>query len=285
MKKQILGLALAMLVILACGGTAPTAAPNVDTIVTQTLQAMTAAATEPPAQAATSEPEQLTPDGETVTVGDITFLIPNGLASGASSTITTDVELPYVNPSYGDMPSHIKFTLENYAVQSSTFTPEIMVFRSSEYAQYGGGNAEYLNTLQTLQYTDGQPLPEDLDTSFSAQPHALNFKNGHGVRYVTQIFQNFNPVNNEDLYYYYQGISDDGQFFVQAVLPINAPFLAADDSQNTPLPADGIPFSMDNFEGYLNDVALRLNSTDTFSFTPYLDHLDAMIESMLVQGF
>lgn len=283
--KKILGLLLGLFVILACGGTAPTSESNVDTIVTQTLQAMTAAATEPPAQAATSEPEQLTPDGEVVTVGGITFLIPNGLASGATSTITTEVELPYINPSYGDMPSHIKFTLDNYAAQGSTFTPEIMVFRSSEYAQYGEGNAEYLSALQSLQYTDGQPLPEDFDTTFMAQIHALNFKNGHGVRYLTQIFQNFNPVNNKDLYYYYQGISDDGQYFVQVVLPINTAFLAADDNPNTPLPADGIPFNMDNFEGYLNDVALRLNSTDTFSFTPYLDHMDAMIESLLVQGF
>ena len=42
---------------------------------------------------------------------------------------------------------------------------------------------------------------------------------------------------------------------------------------------------MDDFPGYLDAVTQRLNSTDTFSFTPYLEHLDAMIESMQVTGY
>ena len=279
MKKKILILIVGLFVIIACGGTAPTSAPGVDSMVTQTLQALTAA----PAQ--TSTPEQLTPDGTTVNTAEISFIIPNGVANDAASALNTNVEYPYINPSSGDMPQHITITLDLYAVSGAVYNPQIMVFRAAEYAQYSERTASTISSLQSLQYVDGQPLPEALTADFISQIHAVNFKNGYGVRYLTQVFQNFNPVNNQELFYYYQGITDDGQYFVQATLPINTTYLSADGNPNTPLPADGIPFNMDDFPGYLNAVNQKLNSTETFNFNPYLDALDEMIQSIQIIGF
>lgn len=287
MNKKFLGLAGVLFFALACGLAAPaTPMPSqqaVETIVAATFEALTAIA--PPTSEATQESGQLTPDGTPVNTAEVSFIIPNGIANDASSTMTTDVEFPYINPSFGDMPLHVKLTLNLYALSGTQFEPQIMVFRSAEYAQYGEGNADLMSAMQSLQYVDGQPLPENLDSSLDAQSHAVNFKNGHGVRYLSQVFTNFLPVNNKDLFYYYQGITDDGQYYVQATLPINAPFLQADDNPNTPLPAGGVPFSTDDFLGYLDTVTQRLNSTDTFSYTPYLEYLDALIESLQVTGY
>ena len=286
MNKKILGLAGILFFALACGLTAPAttvpAEQSVETIVAATFSALTASA--PPATV-TPESEQLTPDGTPVNNAEISFLIPNGIANDASSIKTTEVEYPYINPSLGDMPEHVKLTLNLYALNGTQFEPHIMIFRSAEYAQYSENTASIINAIQSLQYVDGQPLPEELDSDFMAQIHSVNFKNGRGVRYLSHIFMNFQAVNNKDLFYYYQGITDDGKYYVQAILPINVPFLAADSDPNGPLPADGIPFNGDDFSGYLNTVAQKLNSTDTFSFTPYLEHLDAMIESMQVTGY
>jgi len=279
-KKNVLGMAIAVFVILACGGTAPTSSPDVNAIVTQTLQALAAEPTNSQA-----EPQQLTPDGMPVETTEISFFIPNGVANDAASIMTTNVEYPYINPSLGDMPQHLAVTLNLYAVQESIYQPKILIFRASEYSQYSELTASAISQLQSLQYVDGQPLPEELNADFSAQIHALNFKNGHGVRYLTQVFQNFNAVNNQEFFYYYQGITDDGQYFVQAILPINTPYLAADGNPNASLPAGGIPFNMADFSGYLNTVNQTLNSTDTFNFNPYLDALDEMIESIQVKGF
>ncbi len=287
MRKKVLGLAGILFFALACGLANPaTSAPSeqgVETIVTATFSALTASA--PPVTEATQESEQLTPDGTLVNTAEVSFLIPNGIANDATSVTNTEVEYPFVNPSNGAMPQHVKLTLNLYALNSTQFEPHIMIFRAAEYAQYTENSASIINEMQSLQYVDGQPLPEKLDSDFMAQIHAVNFKNGHGVRYLTQVFMNFQTVNNTELHYYYQGITDDGQYYVQAVLPINAPFLAADGDPNGPLPTDGIPFNGDDFPGYLNAVAQKLNSTDTFSFTPYLEHLDAMIESMQVTGY
>ncbi|MBI2331321.1 MAG: hypothetical protein HYU84_04015 [Chloroflexi bacterium] len=282
---KTLGLALGLFIILACG--TPVATPDVGDMVTQTLQALTAVPTESqtePAVAAT-ESQQLTPDGTPVETAEVSFFNPNGVANDATSLMNSNVEYPYINPSFGDMPRHATVTLNLYALNGTVYQPQIMIFRAAEYSQYSELMASTVNTLQSLQYVDGQPLPEELNADFSAQIHAVNFKNGHGIRYLTQVFQNFNPVNNKELFYYYQGLTDDGQYFVQATLPINTAYLPADDNPNTPLPADGIPFNMDDFPGYLDAVKQKLNSTETFNFNPYLDALDEMIASMQVRGF
>ena len=286
MRKKLFGVVVLFLAMLACGlnpsTPGPAEQPGIETVVAATMAAITANA---PDATATQDGGQLTPDGTTINTAEASFLIPNGVANDATSAMTTDVEYPYINPSNGDMPQHIKFTLNLYALNGTQYQPHILIFRSAEYAQYSEKTAGVINTLQTQQYIDGQPLPESLNSEFSTQVHAVNFKNGHGVRYLTQVFTNFLPVNNRDLFYYYQGTTDDGQYYVQAILPINAPFLAADDNPNTSLPADGIPFNMDDFSGYLGTVGQKINATDSFSFTPYLDHLDAMMESLQVTGF
>ena len=287
MNKKVLGVAGILFFVLACGLAAPaTSVPNqqeLETVVAATINALTASA--PPVAEATQESEQLTPDGTPVNTAEISFLIPNGIANDASSVTSTEVEFPYINPSLGDMPQHVKLTLQLYALSGTQFEPHIMIFRAEEYAQYSENNASVINEMKSLQYVDGQPLSKNLGSDFIAQIHAVNFKNGHGVRYLTQVFMNFGTVNNKELFYYYQGITGDGKYYVQAILPINAPFLAADGNPNGPLPADGIPFNGDDFSGYLNTVSQKLNSTDTFSFTPYLEHLDAMIESIQVTGY
>lgn len=287
MHKKLLILAGFLLINQACGSVTPgTTVPpqqEVETIVAATVSVLTASA--PPTMEATQESGQLTPDGTPVNTAEISFLIPNGIANDATSVTNTEVEYPYVNPSNGAMPQHVKLTLNLYALNGTQFEPHIMIFRSAEYAQYTENTASIISEMQALQYTDGQPLPEKLGNDFIAQIHAVNFKNGHGVRYLTQVFMNFQAVNNTELHYYYQGMTDDGQYYVQAILPINTPFLAANGDPNGSLPTDGIPFNGDDFSGYLNTVAQKLNSTDTFSFTPYLEHLDAMIESMQVTGY
>lgn len=273
-SKSILGLVLGLFLVLACG--APAATPDVAAIVTQTLQALTAIPTEAQQQAevlpTAESSQQLTPDGTPVDIAEISFFIPNGVANDASSTMTANVEYPYINPSLGDMPQHASITLNLYAVTESIHEPRILIFRASEYSQYSETNAATISQLQALQYVDGQPLPQELAADFGAQIHAVNFKNGHGVRYLTQIFQNFNTVNNEELFYYYQGVTDDGQYFVQAILPINTSYLAADSNPNGPLPADGVPFNFDDFL----DISTRLNKSSTAQIlsisTPTLMH-------------
>lgn len=298
MKRMVVGAAILFLATLACGSNPPATTSPVDqiggeTVVASTLAALTATAptaaqeASPTEAAATQDSSgQLTPDGTPVNTAGVSFFIPNGVANDATSVMTSDTEYPYSNPSGGDMPQHVKLTLNLYALNGTTYQPQIIIFRSAEYAQYSDLTAGIVAALQSLQYVDGQPLPENLDGAlFTAQTHAINFQNGHGIRLLNQTGQAPGPVNNQDLFYYFQGITNDGQYYIEAILPINAPFLPANFDINAPVPADGIPFNMDDFGAYFNAVTQKLNETDTFSYTPYLEYLDAMMESLQVTGY
>ncbi len=285
MKKVLPSLIVLILATLACGIGAPaTVVPSdphsVETLVAGTMQALTAAA----------PPPTSTPSGAPVSSNGITFVIPTGLAVSASANSTSAVELPYINPSFGDMPQHTVFDLDNYAVQGTQYQPQVMVFRAAEYAQYTELTASIIAALQNLQYSAGQPLPESLPNGvFVAQAQPIQFQNGKGLRYLTQFDQSPLPVNNREMFYYFHGLTSDGQFYVQAILPLHSSLLVADEEPTSITPPDGVQFDWtdimngyDAMPAYLEAVTRKLSAADPNSFTPTLSMLDALIQSINV---
>lgn len=229
-----------------------------------------------------SDPAASTASGLPVSYNNISFEIPLDLNSGVSSSKTTDVEFPYINPGNGPMAEHIAFQFTNFPAAG---TARLMVFKASEYAAYGQPLQEAVTAL--LSGDDAsQPLPDGLlQGKFSAQARPVNFKNGHGVRQLTQVLTNFAPITNEDLFYYYQGITTDGEYFVSAIFHVNASFLVSNGSPDSITPVDGVPFgggSDLDFPAYLNAVTQKLNEAPADSYTPSLLILDRLIESIQV---
>ena len=117
MKKTVLMLSVLALAILACGTTTAPAAPdkNVATIVVETIQALTQTAPLATQAAPTQiEPTQIPqPSGTPVTFQNVSFVIPNGLASGASGENVAKVD-DTNGPGWDIAPAHIEFTLNGY---------------------------------------------------------------------------------------------------------------------------------------------------------------------------
>ena len=119
---------------------------------------------------------------------------------------------------------------------------------------------------------------------FHAQEKFLSFKNGTGIRFVTQFDQAPLPINNTSMFYTFQGLTNDGEYYVSVSLPVNLDSLPADDKPNSPTPPNGIPFDwdhIDKFPDYMTAIKGRLNQNDNV-FTPSLKDLDALVESLLV---
>ena len=132
-----------------------------------------------------------------------------------------------------------------------------------------------------MHYQHGQPLPKNLPAgSFSAAVQSVNFANGNGIRYLTQFDQSPLPVNNRELFYYFHGITNNGTYYVQVILPVQAPFLAPDENPNSSLPRNGIPFHSD--QSYFNAIAQQLNTTPPDQFSPSLASLDALVQSITI---
>jgi hypothetical protein len=88
-------------------------------------------------------------------------------------------------------------------------------------------------------------------------------------------------VNNRELFYTFQGLTEDGKYHVAAVLPISHPILPADGSV---IPGgDPDAFAAD-LENYMRDIEGQLNGQPSDSFTPHLAPLDQMIQSLQVSG-
>lgn len=278
-----------MATLLACrvadGASSPTSAPSqVPATLGQPTQASAPAPTQlpPTPSQPTSAPTLSAIYGKAISIGGVSLLMVNQVASDISSSTTTELELPFINGP-ADLPQHTVLTLSNYGVQGTQVTPKIVVFRAAEYAQYSELTAGILAALKSP-YVEGQPLPQPLGGDNQVQIHSLTFKNGHGISLLDQTNTAPVPFNNEDLFYYFRGITDDGQFFIQAVLPIQSALLPADSKLDSPLPPLGIPFTLDDPSGYFKAIVQKLNAAAQTSFTPTIEQLDALIESLQVTG-
>ena len=274
MKKVLIVLLAGMLILTACAPSQPaaTSGPNVETVVAATLQALTAAAPSPTVQSS----------GLPVSYNNVSFNIPLELNASATPSTNTDVEFPYINPSNGPMPEHVVFQFTNYPVQGEA---RIMVFKASEYAAYGTPVQDAVTALLAKQDAT-QPLPDALlysDIYALAKP--VLFQNGHGVRYVIKPDTAIAPITNQDIFYYFMGVTNDGAYFVSAIFHVNTSFLVADGSQDSPTPPDGIPFNWGadlDFAKYRAEITQKLNDTPAENYAPSLTALDKMIESLQV---
>jgi hypothetical protein len=121
------------------------------------------------------------------------------------------------------------------------------------------------------------PLPAS--EVFHAQVAYLDFQNGAGVRYLTAYAQAADPLTNEDIFYTFQGVTDDGQLYVSAVFPVSIETLPGTR-------ADVRDFTMwetgEAYEAYLDEIVAELEATAAADFEPDLDALDGIVRSLLV---
>ena len=235
MKRKILGMSGMVLIALACGLIAPVtpAQPGVETVVAATMQALTSAA--PPTQTPVS--------GTTIAINNISFVIPTALGNGAQAETIEAVPPSDDMPWWEIAPTYNKYLLQGYPLSGNFHEPRIFVYPVNEYIQVNKDVATVVDNLKAIINSPGQPLPENLPflptfnaaQMFHSNEQSLTFQNGTGIRFLTQYGQAPYPVNNNSLFYTYQGLTNDGIYYVAAVLPINAAFLSPDGNPDTPL--------------------------------------------------
>ena len=283
MKKKWLGIVLAVFLLAACGTPAP-AQPGVETVVAETLVAMTSAA--PPVETPAE------PEGALVSANSVKFVIPVGLGTSANveslpEAIITD------GPMMASAPAHTKFTLTGYPLQGKFFEPNIYVYPVAEYEAINDSAAQNIQKLRAILASPEAPLTKDALPGitafnaakvFTAKMQLISFQSGSGVIFLTQYAQYPATVNNKEMFYNFQGLTSDGRFYIVAILPVNAPFLAPDDNPQSVLPSDGIPLTTEMpDDAYYAAVVSKLDQTAPDVFMPTLTQLDALIQSITIQ--
>lgn len=234
-------------------------------------------------QAPHTPKEPIAPPPDVIYEG-VSFNLDPSIAQGVTpETVPADTESPWSSP------QHIRFSLNGYPhPDPDTFhSPQIMIFTISEYEAVNEYASDVVADLKQLLQT--KPAAPD-SISFlpiwnaaqmmRAQVEYLDFQNGSGVRFLTQYGQAAWPINNKDVFYTFQGLTNDGAYYVAAILPV-ANLILPPDGENVP-GGDFAAFS-ENYLSYVTDIQQQLNNQDAASFTPDLSSLDAMFQSLKIE--
>jgi len=206
---------------------------------------------------------------------------------------------PYNNsqpPSPKGLPDHIQV---NFGVVNSSERqsgdPVIYIIPVAEHKQLWEQNGDlsvtetYTQLVSLLQArpdpipTEGMPvLPfeevtgsNDLVTQYAY----VDTEMGFGVRFVGRFSQTVNPVTNDNpqMFYIFQGLSDDGLYLISFFYPIRTDELPNSDtvSDAERQQAEADP------RGYLDEKAAELDNLTFADWDPSLTTLDAVITSLV----
>ena len=288
----ILMISALLLAALACSlpGQNPTDTPEPVIPTDAPTEEVTEAITEEVTEEVTAEP---TEEPYTCAAGmlpevafTVEFCYPSAYATGVNQAFIAEVP-PDPNMAPWDYnPDMIQLDLNGYPVPNEYHTPTIRIYPVADYIALEPNIQTTITTLQGL-LASQDPNPTGIPflpifnaaQMMRAQVSYLTFRNGQGVRFITQYGQAYMPINNVSAFYAFSGLTDDGQYFISASFPVSHPDFAAD---NMTEPAEGWEAFSNNYETYITNLETYLASQPSNSFTPDLAALDAMMESFLV---
>ena len=208
----------------------------------------------------------------------------SGIASDAQIDTTPAVLPNNESPFWEILPEHMILTLEGYPVLEHLLKPQIFVYLLAQMASFNEGANQIAVDLEKLLKDEkvGEHLPFlplfNAAQVMHAQVEFIQFKNGQGVRYLTQFNQAPIPLNNYGLIYTFQGITSDGKYYVSAVLPVTHPDLP----ESNPVNLDQ-EFVAEDFLNEMDESVQKLEGYSMDSFQPSLSQLDALIQSIEVK--
>jgi hypothetical protein len=228
--------------------------------------------------------------GGVVTLNNVSFTIPLGVAQDAQSEMESAVIDPNNSGWWEVAPEHLMFTLTGYQVQDKALEPQIFVYPADEYEKLNTNAADQIQKLTAI--LAGEALTKDAlpswmvnaGQSLTAKAQVVPFQNGRGVRFLTQYAQYPATANNRELVYHFQGLTDDGKYYVVAVLPVTSSILAENEKPEAAVPPGGVPLPAGGMPdpAYYDAVTRALDAMYEDSFNPSLFQLDALIQSITV---
>jgi hypothetical protein len=115
----------------------------------------------------------------------------------------------------------------------------------------------------------------------------VSFKNGKGVFFLTQWDRETSQVTNGGLEYAFQGITDDGKYWVYAEFSVAVPFLPEGEEPDVVAWNEKnylLPHRSREYQNYLRPILTKLEALPASKFHPNLELLEQLIQSLEVQS-
>jgi len=298
MKRLVFAIAILSVPVFACNISTATPVPITPTFtmpsqsspITPTFTLSSQPPPITPTFTLSSQPPQITstftlpPQPQAnVTCNELSFYLDQMVAF--NYTCTT---VPKRLVGIGAHPQYTQVTLTTYQTGSSV-SPQIDVFSVQSYSEDfpPNGIGDFPSVLQALidGGTPGQTLPflnpYEAAQIIYAKYKVLNVPSGSGIRYLTEYAQNYAVIDNNDLFYTYQGLTSDGKYVITALLPVSNPILP-NHGDTYPGGETYQQFS-NNFDTYIADTKTQLDAQPPANFSPGLVLLDDLIKSIQIQ--
>ena len=213
------------------------------------------------------------------------FSYPKGEDYGAvPSVLPAELETEWWS-----VPVHDDFTFYDYPLSDTFHKAHISIYPVAEFLEVNPAAEERVAEFEeflVLQPETPERVPFVLPIFNAAQMitvqvEYLEFEGGSGVRFVSQYGQAAWPINNQDMFYAFQGLTDDGIYLISAVLPVSHPSLP---DVGESFIGDEYDAFIDTYEAYLIDVESQLDLETPESYFPKLTALDDMLETIRVEA-
>ena len=250
------------------------------TLVAEQIQNMDQPSQQP--QATAPQAEVLSPDAPDVVDGGLQFWFDEALMQGVS-VVTVDPTPPggYVPWDYA--PMHLSLEVQNpkgviHLVPVDAYVPmddfgKDMIQELQHILDNRPGVASW-GCVPTWDYPcDHQQM--NINISY------FDFLNGSGIRSVTVYApQDTSGINNQSIDYYYNGLTEDGQFYVYANFDLRHTSLSEDD-YNVPNEVM-LDMTGDKLREFVISYGDMLESLPD-GYQPQLETLDAALKSLRVE--
>lgn len=203
-------------------------------------------------------------------------------------------------------PGYVRFRFEGYEEGKRSRLPyplegpQVMVYRTEEFPAFGDdptGFSRQLQALRTLlterpdlyqlvaEAMDREPqdapylpfLPWLNSTqAFCALPGYIEFEGGAGISYLTAFLQEA-AISDSQVFYTFQGVTDDGTYYVAAVLPLTTEVFTEEGA------AELGPVGPEEWHAFLTQGVARLNAQPGDRFAPTLAALNTTVASIRIE--
>lgn len=282
-------------------GTAPTTAPGVTVAAPQPTPTGTALKTPVTTVPETAQEEvagDALSEGQVLDEAGIALDLASSLIESVTvETVPAFEQVPDPGPRYLAQPAHTILHLAGFPQSANYRQPQIAVYPLEAYRRLTLDAKREVEQLQTL-LASGSGVPPGVDDlPYLPAPNAiqivqakvqqLDFQNGTGVRYLTQYVQDVSPVVSNSLFYTFQGMTVDGQFWISAVLPVASDTLPADIPTAQEQGFDSFAYNFDpiGYERYLAEQKVLIDGLTDDAFTPQLATLDALVQSLELSAY
>jgi len=187
------------------------------------------------------------------------------------------------NNPWWSTPEHRLYQFNNWVLSDTFHQPIIRVYPVADFRAINDNVSSGLDALQLA--LDTRPADHaglhvsDLFNAgqlYQSNVKYLDFHNGRGARWLALYGQAYYPIGWPNLFYAYQGLTDDGQYYVSVILPVNHP--------NLPHPEEvelNDAFAL-NYETYRMETGAQMEAEGDNTFVPSLVLLDEIIASLTI---